>query len=121
MCGKASRTPRHHGKSQGPEDDQPVDAEATGEEEGEVDPDAESEEPEETTPKSEVHKVKVGDEELEVTTEEALKGYMRQADYTRKTQEIAAVRKELAEKEIPVLREERAQYAQLIGALRQTL
>lgn len=40
--------------------------------------------------------VKVGDEEVEVSLDDALKGYMRQADYTRKTQELAQQREELS-------------------------
>lgn len=39
------------------------------------------------------YKVKIGGKEQEVTLEELTKGYMRQADYTRKTQELAERRK----------------------------
>ena len=39
-------------------------------------------------------KVKVDGEEVEVSLDEALAGYMRQADYTRKTQEAASHRKQ---------------------------
>ena len=46
---------------------------------------------------AEKYKVKVGDEELEVTLDELLQGYMRQADYTRKTQALAEERKKLEE------------------------
>jgi len=49
-------------------------------------------------------KVKVGGQEFEVTLDELRSGYMRQADYTRKTQELAeekraleATKQELAE------------------------
>ena len=38
-------------------------------------------------------KTKVNGEEVEITLDEALKGYSRTADYTRKTQEAAEVRK----------------------------
>lgn len=48
------------------------------------------------TPK---YKIKVGGEEQEVTLEELQSGYQRQSDYTRKTQEIAAMRKRLAQAE----------------------
>lgn len=44
-------------------------------------------------------KVKVGGAEEDVSLEEALAGYQRQADYTKKTQEIAAQRKALAQYE----------------------
>ncbi len=40
-------------------------------------------------------KLPVGGEELEVPLSEALAGYQRQADYTRKTQELAEQRKEI--------------------------
>jgi len=39
-------------------------------------------------------KAKVGGEEVPVSLKEALDGYQRQADYSRKTQEIAELRKE---------------------------
>lgn len=39
--------------------------------------------------------VKVGGEEVEVTLDEALKGYQRDADYRRKTQELAEQRREV--------------------------
>lgn len=41
--------------------------------------------------------VKVGGETMEVSIEEALKGYQRQADYTRKTQELASEREQLSQ------------------------
>lgn len=40
-------------------------------------------------------KVKIDGEELDVPVKEALSGYQRQADYTRKTQELAAQRESL--------------------------
>lgn len=43
--------------------------------------------------------VKVGGEEMQVSLEEALKGYQRQQDYTRKTQELAAEREQLTHAE----------------------
>ena len=43
--------------------------------------------------------VKIGGEEQQVTLEELQNGYQRQADYTRKTQEIAAERERLAQAE----------------------
>lgn len=42
-------------------------------------------------------RAKVGDEEIPVPLNEALQGYQRQADYTRKTQEAAAIRREAEE------------------------
>lgn len=42
------------------------------------------------------YKVTVGGEEIEVSLDEALAGYQRQSDYTRKTQELASQREELS-------------------------
>jgi hypothetical protein len=63
-----------------------------------------------------VFTVKVDGKEVEVTLEELQKGYSRTQDYTRKTQQIAEVRKQ-AEAELQSVRAEREQYAQLLGAL----
>ena len=86
-------------------------AEATAEE-GEA-TDEQPEQPQKYT-------VKVGGQTLEVTLEEALKGYQREADYTRKSMALADERKRI-EQEVQTLAQERAQYAQLIPALRQQL
>lgn len=48
------------------------------------------------TDDDEVYVVRVNGEEVEVSLDEALNSYMRQADYTRKTQELAAERQRLA-------------------------
>lgn len=96
-------------------------ADAEPEDESADDAEETDEEPEETPPAPTTHKIIVAGEELEVTTDEALKGYMRNADYTRKTQELAAARKDFAEKELPSVREERKQYATLLTQLQQTL
>ena len=64
--------------------------------------------------------VKVDGNEVEVTLDELQKGYSRTADYTRKTQELAQVRK-AAQAELQNVRQERQQYAQLLGALQQQL
>jgi hypothetical protein len=58
-------------------------------EETEEDYTDEEEEPTQT------YKLKVDGEEIEVTEEELLKGYSRQSDYSKKTQELAAQRKDL--------------------------
>lgn len=65
-------------------------------------------------------KVKVDGEELEVTLEEALKGYSRTQDYTRKTQANAEVRKTV-EAEQAVLRAERAQTLERYKQLEQLI
>ena len=50
-------------------------------------------------PAGEAHTVKVDGEERQVTLEELRDGYQRQADYTRKTQDLAAERKRLQQAE----------------------
>ena len=64
--------------------------------------------------------VKVDGKEVSVTLDELQKGYSRTQDYTRKTQQIAEVRKQ-AEQETQAVRAEREQYAQLLGALQAQL
>ena len=75
----------------------------------EVDDSEEEEQPQ-------VFTVKVDGKEVDVTLEELQKGYSRTQDYTRKTQQIAEVRKH-AEAELQAVRAEREQYAHLLGAL----
>ena len=55
-----------------------------------------------------------------VTVDELKKGYLRQSDYTRKTQQVAEERKAL-EAELSSIRAERSQYEQLLPALQQQL
>ena len=43
------------------------------------------------------YKVKVGGDEYDITVEEALAGYQRQQDYTRKTQALASEREQLSQ------------------------
>ena len=56
-------------------------------------------------------KVKVGDEELEVTEDDLKGGYLRTKDYTQKTQKLADERKAFEEKEVAEVRKERELYA----------
>ncbi len=83
----------------------------------ETDPEQSEEEgdPEEED-QPQVFTVKVDGKEVDVTLEELQKGYSRTQDYTRKTQQIAEVRKQ-TEAELQEVRAEREQYAQLLGAL----
>lgn len=64
--------------------------------------------------------VKLDGKEVAVTLDELQKGYTRTQDYTRKTQQIAEVRKQV-EQETQAVRAERGQYAQLLGALQAQL
>lgn len=65
-------------------------------------------------------KVKVDGEEVEVTLAELRNGYSRTADYTRKATALANERKTL-QAEVESIRNERAQYEQLLPALRMQL
>lgn len=96
------------------ETDETRDEESSAEEtevdpEGEIEVDPEgSDEPEETDEadeQPELYTVKVAGEEVQVTLEEALKGYSREQDYTRKTQALAEEAK-AKEREIAAARDE---------------
>lgn len=58
--------------------------------------------------------VKIDGEEQQVSLEELQNGYQRQADYTRKTQEIAAERERLLQAEAIVSALEKIQQGHLI-------
>ena len=83
-------------------------------EEEELDEDEAEEEPD-------VYAVKVDGEELEVSLDELVKGYSRQSDYTRKTQELASQRDEMTQlqkqwaSEISQAQAERQQYIDALG------
>ena len=73
-------------------DEEPAEEEEAEPEEEEAE--EESEEPEEEEqPEEELYTVRVDGEDVEVTLDELSKGYSRQQDYTKKTQEIAEYRK----------------------------
>jgi len=95
-----------------------ADADAADEEtqEEQSEEDGESEEQDQPTHFT----VKVDGKEVEVTLDELQKGYSRTQDYTRKTQQIAEIRKQV-EVETEAVRAERAQYAQMLGALQAQL
>lgn len=78
------------------------------------------EESEEESPRDEKFVVKVDGKEIEVPKEELIRGYQREADYTRKTQKLAEERK-LVESEFQQVRAEREYTSQLIGQLQQKL
>lgn len=78
------------------------------------------EESEEEGPRDEKFVVKVDGKEIEVPKEELIRGYQREADYTRKTQKLAEERK-LVESEFQQVRAEREYTSQLIGQLQQKL
>jgi len=84
--------------------------------------DDELEETEETEQEEQPSKftVKIDGKDVEVSLDELQKGYSRTEDYTRKTQALSQERKQ-AQAEFESVRNERAQYAQLLGALQEQL
>ena len=91
------------------EDDEPEEAD----EEVEA-VEAVEEQPEET------YRVRIGDDEVDLTLEELRLGYMRQGDYTRKTQQVAEGRK-AAEAELEALTAQRESYANQLAQLETAL
>ena len=71
----------------------------------------------------ELYKVKIGDQELEVTLDEALKGYQRESDYTKKTQDLGNQRRDIEtqqdslKKELEAVKNSRSQYEQQLTEL----
>ena len=74
--------------------DEPLEGEEADPEDGEQSDD--EDEPEAKQEQPELYTVKVAGEEVQVTLEEALRGYSREADYTRKTQAVKAMEQELS-------------------------
>jgi hypothetical protein len=77
-------------------------------------------ETEDTEPQVQLVTVKIDGKTEQIPLEEALKGYQRNADYSRKTQALAEDRKGFESERMQVA-QERAQYAQLLTALQQQL
>ena len=100
------------------EDDESGVEDAPDEESPEEQSEVEEEQEEQEQPQT--FTVKVDGKEVTVTLDELQKGYSRTQDYTRKTQQIAEVRKQV-EQETQAVRAEREQYAQLLGALQAQL
>jgi len=104
--------------------DEPLEEEVL-EEEAEEESEEESEEEEldedESEEEPDVYAVKVDGEELEVSLDELVKGYSRQSDYTRKTQELASQREQMTQlqqqwaNEISQAQAERQQYIEALG------
>ena len=93
------------------DDEEPIEA-------AEADEVEETEEAEEVAETELVYTVKVGGEEVDVTEQELINGYQRQADYTRKSQALAEQRK-ANEAEIAQARELRDQYAAALQQVEQ--
>lgn len=65
-------------------------------------------------------RLKIGDEEIEVTEDELPKGYLRQRDYTQKTMQLAEERKSF-QVEAEAVRVERAKYAENLKQLEEVI
>lgn len=108
--------------TESPDEDETSDDESEEAEESDEDAEAaeDDEEAPEATPKPRTHKVKVDGEDVEVEEDELLRGYSRTADYTRKTQQLAAERKTF-ESEAAAIRVERQKYATALTQLNDAL
>lgn len=82
--------------------------------------DEEYDQDEDESAQAETFTVKVDGEQVSVSREELLNGYSRQSDYTKKSQALAEERK-LFDGDRSSVTQERAQYAQLLGALQMQL
>lgn len=108
------------------DDAEEADGEETAPEDSDEDVDVEDDEASEDdeqpdTKAEEEFEIDLGrGEKVKVKRDELIKGYLRQSDYTRKTQEVAEGRKRLESEATEVLRE-RTQYSVLLGALEQQL
>jgi hypothetical protein len=101
---------------------QPEEQAAESEESFETEEYAEQEESQEEQEQPS-YRVKVDNEEVEVTLDELLKGYSRTSDYTKKTQTLAEQRKavEADRTKIEEAAKLRDQYAQRLGIIEQML
>ena len=86
----------------------------------EIEEDEEAVEAVEEEPVEKTYRVRVGDDELDLTLDELQSGYMRQSDYTRKTQQVAEGRKQ-ADAELQALSAERQTYADQLAAVEAAL
>ena len=84
---------------------------------GEQSDEVEAEEEEDKPP---IFTVRVDGKNVEVTLAELQKGYSREADYTRKTQQVSEERRAF-QAEADLVRTERQQYSQLLGSLQAQL
>ena len=116
-------TPTEEEESQPIAEDESLEEETEEEEEAD-EAEEESEEPDEEDEEELLYAVKIDGEEQEVTLDELMKGYSRQSDYTKKTQELSEGRKAIEQlygqynSEINAVQQERQQY---ISALSQVI
>ncbi|HET7111736.1 MAG TPA: hypothetical protein VFI41_12765 [Gemmatimonadales bacterium] len=94
------------------EEDEDVDEEPEETQPDEEDDDEELDDAPAPAPK---RKLKVGEDEVD--EEEVVKGYLRQSDYTRKTQALAEQRKKFESEDLPKVRAAEQQYAERLQEL----
>ena len=106
-----------------PEEQQSQPAEAQAEEAYEESYDSEDSEEVEQEVEQPRYKVKVDGQESEVTLDELVKGYQREADYTKKTQSLAEQRKavEAERQAVEQAKQLRDAYAQRLQLIEQSL
>ena len=103
-------------------DESQEETEDEAEEEEDSEESLEEEEPEDESETETVYTVRIDGKDVEVTEDELLKGYSRQADYTKKTQELAEYRRQMdtavqqAQQEIQQTQQARAQYVDAVEA-----
>lgn len=89
--------------------------------EAEASEDAEEVEEKDAPPAPRLIKVKLDGIEQELPEPEVASGYLRQADYTKKTQALAEERRRFEAEEVARVREERQAYADRLAALQEAL
>lgn len=99
-------------------DDETPDDETGAEDEEAAANDEEDDEP--SDPMDQLVTIKLDGKEQQISLKEAVAGYQRQADYSRKTMALQEERKFIQQEASQVMAE-RQQYAQLLGALQQQL
>lgn len=82
--------------------------------------DADEEEPDDAEDDQPRYTLEVDGEEIEVTLDEMRNGYLRQADYTRKTQAVAETRKEIEQAQAEAA-QRREEYATRLEQVREAL
>jgi hypothetical protein len=104
------------------EESQPEEEDESFEEEEEEESEEEDEsEPADEEDDEELYAVTVDGEEVGVSLDELMKGYSRQSDYTKKTQQVAEDRREMESlqerynSEIAQIQAERNQYVEMLG------
>lgn len=97
-------------------DAEPEEEEAAEDAPDETPPDEEDDEDADETPAPQAkRKLKVGEDEVD--EDEVVKGYLRQSDYTRKTQALADQRKKFEGEELPRVQAAEKQYADRLQEL----